>query len=365
MDDAGIPAGIDGLTPDWLTAALRAGGAVRSAKVIGCAKEVIGQGVGLMAQLVRCGLEYDHPEPGAPASLIAKMPTQVEGNRAIADLFNFYRSETGFYREIAPGTRVKTPTLYYANFEPQTTNFVILMEEVSAGTPGDQVNGCDQRQAEAAVRALAKLHAAWWGHPRLEALGWLPWNNDAIRAQAAQGAYMQAWGPFVQYFGAQVPREILDLGERFAPRVIDVLDKLAGHPWTLLHGDFRLDNLFFAGGSEPSVTVIDWQIVSRGRGAFDLAYFVTGSVSPADRRAWEPDLLHLYHALLAEGGVEGYSFAQLTEDYRRSVLFTLLYAVIILGRLDMANERGMAVFQATLERTVSAILDQKAGELLD
>jgi len=365
MDDAGIPAGINGLTPGWLTTALKAGGALREAKVISCDKEIIGEGVGLMAQLVRCRLRYDRPEPGAPASLIAKMPTQVEGNRAIADLFNFYRSETGFYRDIAPHTLVKTPALYYDAFQPETTNFVILMEEVSTETPGDQVQGCDQRQAEAAVRALAELHAAWWGQPRLEAMDWLPWNNDAVRAQAAQGAYMQAWGPFVQYFGAQVPKEILDLGERFAPKVIDVLDKLAGHPWTLLHGDFRLDNLFFAREGEPSVTVIDWQIVSRGRGAFDLAYFVTGSVAPADRRAWESDLLRLYHSLLISGGVKGYSFEQLLEDYRRSVLFTLLYAVIILGRLDMANERGMAVFQTTLERTVSAILDQRAGELLD
>jgi thiamine kinase-like enzyme len=159
-----------------------------------------------------------------------------------------------------------------------------------------------------------------------------------------------------------VPKEIIELGEAFGPKVVAVLDKLAESPWTLVHADYRLDNLFFTG--DNALSVVDWQIISRGPAAFDLAYFMTGSVKPADRRAWETELLHEYHKSLEEGGVSNYSFEQLHEDYRRSVLFCFLYAVIIIGQMDISGERGQALFQASLERTVTAIMELKAAEML-
>jgi hypothetical protein len=226
----------------------------------------------------------------------------------------------------------------------------------------DQVHGCSHAQAQEAVRGLARLHSVWWQKPQIESLKWLPWNNDPVRAGAAQVSYQMAWGPFAQVVGSMVPKEILDLGERFGPRVTAVLDKLAESPWTLVHGDYRLDNLFFS--PEGSLSVVDWQIISRGTGAFDLAYFMTGSVAPADRRAWEMDLLHEYHRSLQTAGIKDYTFEQLYEDYRRSVLFSFLYAVIIIGQMDISGERGRALFEASLERTVTAILELNAAETL-
>ena len=45
--------------------------------------------------------------------------------------------------------------------------------------------------------------------------------------------------------------------------------------------DFRADNLFFSGpdGSQ-GLAAIDWQVSSRGGGTFDLAYFLSGNVTP-------------------------------------------------------------------------------------
>ena len=41
------------------------------------------------------------PEPGAPASLIAKFPGASEGGREIGNMFDFYHREIRFYEEIA------------------------------------------------------------------------------------------------------------------------------------------------------------------------------------------------------------------------------------------------------------------------
>jgi hypothetical protein len=361
MPDPSIPDSFADITPEWLTGALRASGVLKEAAVASCKQETVGEGVGFMGQLSRCLLTYDRPEAGAPASLIAKLPTPMPENRAIADLFNFYEVETGFYGNLASKTPVRTPACYFGAFAPEGKRFVLLMEEMQPSV-ADQVHGCNRAQTEEAVQGLVKLHSSWWQKPELVSLTWLPWNNDPVRAGAAQASYQMAWTVFAQVAGERVPQEILELGERFGPRVVALVDKLAESPWTLVHGDYRLDNLFFT--ADNDLSVVDWQIISRGPGAFDLAYFMTGSVSPADRRAWEKDSLHQYYAALQSSGVENYSFDQLFEDYRRSVLFCFLYAVIIIGQMDISAERGQALFEASLERTVTAILDLKAGEML-
>ena len=55
-----------------------------------------------------------------------------------------------------------------------------------------------------------------------------------------------------------------------------------GHPITLAHGDYRLDNLFF--DAAGAVTAIDWQIATKGVGGYDFAYFVSQSLAIETRR---------------------------------------------------------------------------------
>ena len=87
--------------------------------------------------------------------------------------------------------------------------------------------------------------------------------------------------------------------------------------------------MFF--GADGEMAVCDWQIVSRARGPYDVAYFLSQSVNPADRRAIEMDILHRYHEKLLERGVPEYSFDQCFDDYRRSAMFCLVYPVVAGG----------------------------------
>jgi hypothetical protein len=124
--------------------------------------------------------------------------------------------------------------------------------------------------------------------------------------------------------------------------------------------------MFFAspqGG--PEFTVIDWQIACRGGGVFDVAYFVAGTLPVEERRAREREIVKLYHDTLVENGVTGYTLEQCWQDYRLSVLFLLVYSVIAIGSLDMANERGLDLFTKISTRTLAAVDDLKAYELID
>ena len=62
-----------------------------------------------------------------------------------------------------------------------------------------------------------------------------------------------------------------------------------------MHGDFRPDNFLF--GTTPDavpLAVVDWQTLSLGLGAADVAYFLGGAFAPDRRRDIERDLLEHY-----------------------------------------------------------------------
>ena len=361
-----IPRLPEDLTAEWLTSALRETNAIAGAKVTSFDVEPdIAAGKGFMGQLARLTLRYDTHEPAAPASLIAKFPTYGPENRAVADLFRLYETETRFYEQLADKVHLRTPRRYYSARCPNCTDFILLMEDLAPARVGDQVAGCSAEQARLAVHELAKFHAAWWESPRLAELDWVWAFNNPVRSAAAVAGYGASWPPFKQIWGKKLPAAFLEMGETFATKIPAQLDRLAAPPVTISHGDYRIDNLFFATpeGGAP-LSVVDWQVMTLGNGLFDLAYFMSSAVPPADRRAVEMDLLHDYHDILAEGGVKGYDFDQCLLDYRTGIMFCWQYAVIILGALDTANERGLALFNDVLDRFVSAITDLDAMETL-
>lgn len=361
-----IPGGPDELTPQWLTAALRDTGTIKHASVESFDMETsIQAGTGFMGELARLTLRYDQPEQGAPQLLIAKFPSASPENREIADTFRFYEREVRFYEEIADEVELRTPRRYYSACDPETQDYVLLLEDLAPARVGDQLAGCSLEEAQLCIRDLAKFHATWWESRRLDEIDWMPFTNDPLIAESAQDSYLEAWEPFLDYVGDKLPDSIRQVGERFGENVIKMMNRFGQPPRTIIHGDYRLDNLFFGTpeGGDP-LAVIDWQISSRGRGVFDVAYFTCGTMRPPERKAAEMDLLGMYHSILVENGVRGYDFDQCFEDYRASALFCLLYAVIDIGSLDVTDERGVELFDAIMERAISATRDLNAGELL-
>ncbi len=359
-----IPAGPEELTPEWLTHALRQTGTLTNATVGSFDAEMIAEGVGLLGQLARVSLRYEGSDADAPRTLIAKFPAAAEANREIGNAFRVYEREVRFYEEIADDVEIRTPRCYYSAMDVEADEYVLLLEDLAPACVGDQLTGCSQQKAELAVAHLAKFHAAWWDSPRLAEIGWMPLANDPVM-KSVEETYQDAWGPFVKRFGDRVPKSVLKTGERLGERIGIVQDQLAEPPRTIYHGDYRTDNIFFATpeGGDP-LAVIDWQLSCRGRGVYDVACFMSQSLPPEERRAREMKVLRTYHQILMENGVRGYDFDQCFRDYRLSTLFCLAYPVHAGGALDLSNERGVALATAMLDRSVAAIVDLNAGELL-
>ncbi|MBF6600164.1 MAG: phosphotransferase [Dehalococcoidia bacterium] len=364
MKTIDIPAGPEQLSAEWLTDALRQNGIIDAPAVASFDATTIAEGSGFIGQLARVALAYDGAAPGAPDTLIAKFPGASEGGRQIGNLFRFYEREIRFYEEIAHRIEMRVPRRYHSAMDIERGRYVLLIEDLAPARVGDQLTGCSIADARLAVRELAAFHAAWWQHPELDTFGWMPMVDDPVQ-QLAAPSYAQAWQPFVDNFGSGLSKEVLSIAEQVGQKVVEFQTRLADEPRTIMHGDYRIDNLFFrsdAGG--PEFAVADWQISSRGRGIFDVSYFIAGGLQPSLRKAREMDLLKLYHDTLRAGGVQGYSWEQCLREYRQCTLYLLVYVVISLGTLDFANERGLALFKAWLERATTAIDELHAAELL-
>lgn len=360
-----IPGTMDEIDSAWLTAALRSSGVLKDATVTGCPRVQIGQGVGILGELARVTLQYDRPEPGAPKTLIAKIPTADPGGKGIAQMLGFYEKEARFYVDLCDSVGVRTARGYYSAGDPEAVKYVILMEDLSAIPIGDQVKGATAEECHTLTTEVAKLHAKWWESPELDALDWVPaGNSDLIKLAAV--AYAQSLEPFLANFGDHLSAQEREMAVAYMHRMNPMQDEFASAPNTLCHGDLRLDNVFWGSsdGKAP-VTLVDWQIAIKARGTYDVAYFMSQSVDPQVRASIEENVVRDYQKTLAENGVKGYSFDNAWDDYRVSVMFCFTYPATACGSIDLANDRGVQLVTKMLDRSLSAIRDLKAAEVLD
>ena len=79
----------------------------------------------------------------------------------------------------------------------------------------------------------------------------------------------------------------------------------------------------------------------------------------------EERIVREYHRVLVDNGVKDYSFDQAWDDYRAAVMGCLTYPVVAGGSVDLANDRGLELATKMLRRSLSAIDDLKAYEVLD
>ena len=147
-------------------------------------------------------------------------------------------------------------------------------------------------EAAAAVAELAALHAAGWDSPELAALPWL--NRSGPDAAALLAAAIADLYPgFRHRYAERLEQGTLTLIEDFLPACRQ-LPAAADEPRTIVHGDFRADNLLF-GRDRP--VVLDWQTAGFGAATGDLSYFLASSLPVAARQQYEEALVRRYHAV--------------------------------------------------------------------
>ena len=313
-----------------------------------------------MADTVRFALSYK-PEGSGPTSVIGKFASQDEQSLSTGRIMRAYEVEVRFYAEVAPRVATRVPQLLFAAFDPDDSWFTLILEDLHDARQGDEIEGCDATVAAAALDQMAALHAPCWEDPDLAATEWIDRSSpegDRFMAALLTGVFPG----FLDRYADRLDPDHVALLESFIPRIGDWIARERG-PRTVVHADFRLDNLLFT-PDRPEPAVVDFQTINWGSGAYDLAYFVGGSLEPEMRRASWADLVAGYHEGLVARGVGDFPLDALVAAYRREC-FGGLFMAVGASMLVKQTERGDRMFLTSVRRHAQQSLDLEALALLD
>ncbi len=353
-----LPSSIEEVTRSWLGEVLAASGTIAPEDPIASLDHAsVGAGIGLLSALHRVCYRS---RVGREGSVVVKLPADNE-LRCTADALGVYRREVDFYLDVAPGLPVRSPQVHLALPAVDSTDFVLVLEDLGRLTAADQLGGLVDGQAEGAVDAAALLHAwTWEDRTRLGGLAdrFPPLRNETTRA--LYPSYFEAgWASYLSHARRPPGPGLQAAAERWIGDLPSFLDELAS-PATLCHGDYRADNLFF--DEDGSVVMIDFQLVHQGCGISDVAYLVSQSVEDADLGDHEM-LVGRYCRALEAAGVT-YPEDEAWRQYRIAVIFHLVEAVVTTLSWPSLGARGRQLVLRLVERAEEAIEVTGAVSLL-
>ncbi len=346
---AEVPSGIEGLTPQWLTAAV-------GTEVIDVRAERIAQDSGFSSLLYRLHLTGE----GAPATVIAKLPAQSEARGAM-ELLGGYRRELAFYQQVAGHAPMATPQVYTSQMADGTGDFVLLLEDLRLWDNADHLAGLSMDRARVCIDALAGLHGWSTGRANAAALHGFPSIDTPMARDLLVPAFGPGWQVYLDKSPAAVPDSVANFAQRFAECAGEALTALTERSM-LLHGDIRADNLFFDG---DRVKVVDFQFASRGAGAADIGYLLSQGLPGEVRHGHDEALVREYLERLSEHGVTDYSFDEAWRHYRFAVAYLMVLPVITLNGWDAMPERSRALCLTLIDRSVAAIDEIDALEVFE
>ena len=289
-----------------------------------------------------------------PSSVVVKVPSQSESSRAASRITRCYELETGFYTHVRSLVGVSAPKCLHVWFDAPSDDFVLVLEDIVSGKQGDQIVGATVEQARAAIDELVQLHAPLWNSSQLDTLSWMP-RHTMESSQGTRDLLRSVFAGFAARFSSLVSAEVLELGSRLVEN-IDGYDRAFPNNETIVHRDFRLDNLLFtdtANGTQ--VKVVDWQTASISAGATDLAYFIGASFSPEQRREVEAELVHRYHDGLSQAGIS-LTWNEVWDQYRLFATSGYIMAIVA-SMLVKQTERGDSMFAAMANRHGQQMID--------
>jgi len=335
------------LSTQWLSAALNATVSSFEAQRIG---------TGQMSECYRVAVAYDG-ETAAPRSVVLKVAASDPVSRQTGVAMGLYEREVRFYAEVAPRLVGPIAPCYHASFDAEAGTFALLLGDAGPAEVGDEIEGTSVERARLAVSELGRLHGPAIGDPTLAGASWL--NRES---PISQPLLAQLYAGFTERYADRIARRHREVCDRLIASFDGYAAAAAGGPQGLVHGDYRLDNMLFGTqGADRPLTVVDWQTVTWGPVATDLAYFMGCALTVPHRRAHADELIAGYHAAL--GPATTLTLDDIRDGVRRQSFFGVMMAIVS-PMLVARTERGDDMFMAMIERHCEQVLETDALALL-
>lgn len=381
--DVEVPWHAHQLTAEALTSVLREGGVVPAhVSVLQVKRTMFGAGEGCMSVMYRLELEYsDDANSNYPKKMVAKLTPSEIKPRIIGEFLHLFEAEVQYYkRGFAQCTGMRAPQCYFAAHGGYG-RFLLLLEDLAPAKTPDQIVGVTPEEALMAAKAAARLHAKFRNSVDVsdETKPWVRLMDDEAYARQVRGVYGEAVRSLddsrFKFFGLlsddlpNVKAAMLWVEEHYDDFLLplNLQDFKRTNPQsqfgtTLIHGDFRCENIFFPAENDTNaklseVTIIDYQLVKEGNPADDLAYFAN-SMTVETRRSTELEFLRTYFEEARLAGAVDLTIEELLLSYQFSLFVPL--AICVIAQKDTAadaNERSIALFRGCFERLEEQLAD--------
>lgn len=262
----------------------------------------------------------DPPTERVPRTCILKLCSAGHGFLGVSEANYYTRDYVGLSESPIPHC-YQAISADLATSQSLGQGYVLFLEDLGDDYTDHKLIKPDKAHASALGRTLGKLHAHRWGSDG---------DPEGRHDLAAD------FGRFFAHVSKGL-EPILDvLGDTLSAssraRLIKVFDieadrmvqrAMSGNGLTLVHGDPNPTNVLSSPllhkGRPPLYLIdrqpFDWSL-RLWLGASDLVYAAVPYWHEDDRRALQKPLLLNYHQELLENGVQGYTLADLQEDWR-------------------------------------------------
>jgi len=239
--------------------------------------------------------------------------------------------ETTFYNNIRPLLPIEAPVGYYANYDEDSFNSIVVLGDLSQSVTEfcSHKTVMTRARVESQVKLLGQMHGTAYANPAVRAaIAVLPTWPEFFRNTLKFGMDMGARQGFSD--GKEViPARLYARESEIWPATVASVERHDQLPATLAHGDVHLKNWYVAGSGEMGLS--DWQCISRGHWSRDFAYTISTALTIEDRRAWDRDLLKLYLETLASTGGPKVGFDEAWLHYRQQLMSALAWWTVTLS----------------------------------
>jgi aminoglycoside phosphotransferase (APT) family kinase protein len=310
----------------------------------------IGAGIGVSSAVYRAHLTgIDVPE-----TVVVKL-TAIDPNAAFTStVLRMYIREARFFDELADDVPVRVPVGYYGEVSDDGAEFVVVMEDLAGNRMLDQTEDLTLADAEACIDNLAVWHANWWNRTDgIAESGLAVALDDPLYPALLPALFDEGWSKLNASSSCVPPEPLQPVGPKFGAAIEGLLQQLSEGPLTVLHGDYRTDNMMFA--PDGTVILMDFQLTGVGSAAYDIAYFISSclEVDATKERA----LYDRWVAGLIAGGVPASDLDGMWDRYRVATLFCLVYPGVASRGMDLDVPREADLANVMLSRQARAAVD--------
>jgi hypothetical protein len=311
-----IPDSREDLTPEWFTSILGLSGGNRVESVD---LQPLGESDSVSGDIYRARLTYLNKTKDNPESVVLKIPQPR--NLRNPWLLDAYRNEVWFYRTLAQNVGIPVPRHIYSDIDPETSDYVLVIEDFPGSTNVRNETGATAKQAYKLLEYMARLHARHWSSPEITGHRILSIENSI---NLINSILTRRTSVFLSRLSRYIQPEEMEIFRALPGGFKAVVEPLLDAPKTLVHNDFAMKNiLILPGAGEYSFVLVDWANVQWAPGVRDLCFFILTSVPPSIRPDGGEVFLRHYWSRLSGEGVSDYSYEQMLGDYRRCVIMNM------------------------------------------